>query len=111
MHSIRIAALAIAFSLLTTSSVRAQESNGDSKLPMANSPSVNYVMKPLTLAQQQARFEADQRMLRLQWNKWIAHDPLRPTMNASYMSNGVQRFYIPRRAVIVSAYAGNAWYW
>ncbi|MFN3189853.1 MAG: hypothetical protein ACE361_04965 [Aureliella sp.] len=80
-------------------------------LPLSNSPSTNYVSKPLTFAQQTARFEAEQRILRLQWNKWIGHDPLRPTMNASYMSNGVHRFYIPQRAAIVSPSAMRSWYW
>lgn len=108
--------LAVAMLLVLSHSIaaNAQENVVAEKapqLPLSNSPSTNYVSKPLTFAQQTARFEAQQRVLRMQWNKWIAHDPLRPTMNASYMSNGVQRFYIPQRAAIVSPSAMRSWYW
>lgn len=79
-------------------------------LPLSTSRSASQE-KPLTIAQQRARFAADQRMLRLEWNQWIGYEPLRPSMNSSYMSNGVQRYYIPSRGLIVSTGATNAWYW
>ena len=80
-------------------------------LPLSTSRSSAYQERPLTIAQQRAKFAADQRMLRLEWNQWIGHEPLRPFMNASYMSNGSPRYYIPSRGVIVSYGMGNAWYW
>ena len=81
-------------------------------LPLSNSPSVQYpAPAPLSFAQQQARFEAEQRTLRMAWNNWIGYSPLRPNMNASYMSNGLQQYYIPSRAVIVSTGHTRSWYW
>ena len=82
-------------------------------LPLATDRSASdYVGRPmLTIPQQRAKFAADQRMLRLQWNEWIGYSPLRPQMNGSYMSNGVHRYYIPRRGVIVSAGPSSYWYW
>lgn len=104
-----IAGMGLALCLAITAN--AQEAVQAEALPLSSSPSTEYTPKPLTYAQQMARFQAEQRMMRIQYNKWIAFDPLRPTMNASYMSNGVQRFYIPQRAAIVSAGQMRSWYW
>ena len=82
------------------------------KLPLTTSPYASVpAYKPLTIPQQRARFAAEQRMLRLEWNEWIGYSPLRPNMNASYLSNGMQRYYIPSRGVIVSAGRTSSWYW
>ncbi len=89
----------------------AQQPGEVSELPLSSSNASSYVSAPLTFAQQTARFEAEQRMLRMEWNKWIAHSPLRPHMNSSYMSNGAPRFYLPSRGVIVSAGYARTWYW
>lgn len=74
------------------------------------SPSVE-APKPLTFPQQVARYQAEQRMLRMQWNQWIGYSPLRPNMNSSYMSNGLNRYYIPSRGIIVTGNYHNGWYW
>ncbi|MCR9293167.1 MAG: hypothetical protein NXI32_10640 [bacterium] len=109
MKSFALAIFAIA---LTAAPLSGQEPLPDPDIPLSNSPSTSYASPPpLTYAQQTARFESEQRILRMQWNKWIGYEPLRPTMNASYMSNGVQRYYIPARGVIVSPAYANAWYW
>lgn len=106
---------ALAFALLMTvvihSQAVAQEPVESAPMPLSSSNAAQYVSAPLSFAQQTARFEAEQRRMRMEWNKWIGHSPLRPHMNASYMSNGVQRFYIPSRAVIVSAGYSHGWYW
>ncbi len=81
-------------------------------IPLSSSPSVSYMPAvPMTIPQQRALFAAEQRMLRLEWNRWIGYSPLRPHMNASYMSNGVRTYFIPGRSVIVSAGRTPAWYW
>lgn len=103
--------LALTFFVVGQSQCLAQEA-AEEPLPLTQSPSVKYVTtQPLSFAQQQARFEAEQRSMRLQWNNWIGYSPSRPNMNASYMSNGVQRYYIPSRALIVSAGYTRTWYW
>ncbi|MEZ6135493.1 MAG: hypothetical protein R3C53_11345 [Pirellulaceae bacterium] len=68
-------------------------------------------MKELSIAQQRAIFAANQRVLRMEFNNWIGYSPLRPNVNASYMSSGYPRYYIPSRGVFVSATGGRAWYW
>lgn len=110
MKSIAVAALApsIAWSV---AEVRAQEPLPEPNLPLSNTPSTAYEPAPLTYAQQIARFESEQRILRLEWNKWIGYDPLRPSMNASYMSNGLRHYYIPARGWIVSTGPARSWYW
>ena len=93
---------------------RAQEPLGkvDRPLPLGSSSSSSEFRPPeLTLVQQRAKFAADQRMLRTEWNNWIGYSPLRPHMNASYMSNGSPRYYIPSRGIIVSAGNAGTWYW
>lgn len=52
------------------------------------------VPQPLTIAQQRARFDADQRMLRMQWNKWIGYEPLRPSMPNAMMQNERNPYYL-----------------
>ena len=90
----------------------AQETAKDSKLPLAtNARASDYLPKPLTIAQQRAKFQADQIILRAEWYNWIGYSPLRPNVNGSYMSNGTPRYYIPSRGVIVSAGQARSWYW
>ncbi|MEM7474440.1 MAG: hypothetical protein AAF483_05550 [Planctomycetota bacterium] len=101
-----VLALLVAFS----SSLVGQEPKNDS-IPLTSTEASSYSVKPMTMAQQRAHFEAQQRMLRMEFNKWIGYSPLRPTMNSSYMSNGVQRYYIPSRGIIVSNYNTYSWYW
>lgn len=110
MQSIRIAVFGLGICLAWGAGAEAQQPP-EPVIPLTNSPSSEYMGQPLTYAQQIARFESDQRVLRLQWNQWIGYDPLRPTMNASYMSNGRQKYYIPSRSVIVSVGNSRAWYW
>lgn len=115
MFDIRKLALILAlisFAMLPTA-VRAQEASEDlPPMPLSNSPSAAYASyNSLSYAQQRARFADEQRAMRMEWNNWIGYSPLRPNMNASYMSNGLQRYYIPRRGVIVSAGPSSQWYW
>ena len=103
--------LALAFLAALQSNCAAQEADTEqSTLPLSNSASMSYA-PPLTFAQQTARFHAEQRAIRMEWNNWIGYSPSRPNMNANYMSNGVHRFYIPSRAVIISMGHTNGWYW
>jgi len=70
----------------------------DAPLPLSTNVSVGRydasVSKPLTIAQQRARFEADQRMLRMQWNKWIGYEPLRPAMPNPLTNNEMNPYYM-----------------
>ena len=50
--------------------------------------------QPMTIAQQRARFEADQRMMRMQWNKWIGYEPLRPSQPNPMMNNEMNPNYL-----------------
>ena len=112
MPTLKRLALACACALLMASVVNAQEFGElDQPAPKPTvSPSVQQP-KPLSFAQRTARYQAEQAMMRIQWNKWIGYEPLRPHMNASYMSNGSQRYYIPSRGLVVTGGSVNAWYW
>jgi hypothetical protein len=67
-------------------------------LPLSTTASLgNYeaaVSKPLTIAQQRARFEADQRMMRIQWNKWIGYEPHRPALHNALTNNEMNPYYM-----------------
>ena len=110
MKQFQIIAMAFMLCAAICSGVSAQEPGSPSdKMALSNSSSVTA--KPLTFPQQVARYEAQQRVMRMQWNASIGYSPLRPNMNASWMSNGVQVFYIPSRSVFVSTNSARAWYW
>lgn len=79
-------------------------------LPITNSTSGSQYYKLPSLAQQQAMYEAEQRIMRMEWNNWTGQSPLRPTMNASFMSYGFQSFYAPQRGILVNA-GHRGWYW
>lgn len=64
-------------------------------MPLSNSPSASdllYQHSPLTYRQQQARFVAEQTMLRMEWNKWHGYVPARPNTNSSYLTSGLYNF-------------------
>jgi len=84
------------------------------QLPVSESPSIQYYQyqtQPLTVAQQRARFEAEQRLYRMEWNNWAGYSPLRPTLNASYMSAIAPRYFVPSRGVLVHTGQARSWYW
>jgi len=105
-----VLATALCVQFFVQPSAQAQEPSRPLPLVSSNSPSDEVVKGP-SVIQQRAMFAAEQRMLRIEYNNWIGHSPLRPNMNASYMSNGLQRYYIPSRGVIVSAGNARSWYW
>ena len=110
MKQFRILMLMALLCIGVCSTVQAQEPISPSdKMALSNSSSVPQ--QALTFPQQVARFEAQQRVMRMQWNASIGYSPLRPNMNASWMSNGVQTYYIPGRSVFVSSSPTRAWYW
>ncbi len=81
-------------------------------LPISSSPSASsYAWKPMTFAQQRARFEAEQRALRMEWNNWIGYSPLRPSANASYMSNSYYSNYFSAQRGIMINTGRRGWYW
>lgn len=107
---VALAAVAICSMLVPTANAQEPVAVRDApRLPLTNSTS--YEVKPLTYAQQRARFVDQQRVMQMAFNRWIGYSPLRPNMNASYMSNGVQRYYIPSRGMIVSPSNVRTWYW
>ncbi|MGN6135492.1 MAG: hypothetical protein ACTHOU_13480 [Aureliella sp.] len=67
-------------------------------LPLTSpSPLAGYeavAPRPLSIAQQRARYEADQRMLRMQWNKWIGYEPLRPSQPNALTNNEMNPYYM-----------------
>ena len=52
------------------------------------------ISKPLTIAQQRARYEADQRMARMQWNKWIGYEPSRPALPNALTNNEMNPYFL-----------------
>lgn len=113
IHRLPLATFLLAAGLTFGQVVIAQQPTPNNPLPLSRTPSSGYMLepRPMSIPQQRAMFEADQRMLRMEWNKWIGYSPLRPNLNASYMSNGMQRYYIPSRGVIISAGNAYQWYW
>lgn len=105
-----LVAIALCVQFIVQSAAQAQEPSRPLPLASSNSPSDEVAAGP-SIIQQRAMFAAEQRMLRIEYNNWIGHSPLRPNMNSSYMSNGLQRYYIPSRGVIVSAGNARSWYW
>lgn len=80
----------------------------------AAAPFMNYshsLHKPLTVSQQRARFEAEQRLYRAEWNNWIGYSPLRPSLNSSYMSNIAPRYFVPSRGILIRTGQPLWWYW
>ena len=67
-------------------------------LPLSSTSSLSgyegTVQQPLTIAQQRARYDADQRMLRMQWNKWIGYEPLRPSQPNALTNNEMNPYYM-----------------
>ncbi len=62
-------------------------------LPLTTSTSAAmYFPKPLTYPQQMARFEAEQRTMRMERNRWLGLDPARPITNSSYTYSGLYNF-------------------
>lgn len=62
-------------------------------LPLTTSTSAAmYFPKPLTYPQQIARYEAEQRSMRMERNRWIGYEPARPNTNSSYMYSGLYNF-------------------
>jgi hypothetical protein len=83
-------------------------------LPLSNTPSMDHYhpqVSQFSIAQQRAWYAAQQNMYRQEWFNWIGYSPLRPTVNASYMSNGYPRYYVPSRGVITSGGAVRSRYW
>lgn len=72
---------------------QAQEPESANALPMTTSTSAAlYFPKPLTYPQQIARYEAEQRAMRMEYNRWIGFDPARPATNSSWMYSGLYNF-------------------
>lgn len=47
----------------------------------------------MTIAQQRARYDADQRMARMQWNKWIGYEPSRPSLPNALTNNEMNPYF------------------
>ncbi len=112
-------ALAIACAvaiMAVASNCNAQEFGGsdtsasDKPLSLTVSESVAATPKPLTYAQQRARFAEQQRLYRIEMRRMVGYSPLRPTVNASFQAYAPDRFYMPRRDVITMP-GVSMWYW
>jgi hypothetical protein len=83
---------------LSAGVTRADDTVVPPPLPLSSPTSLSgyegTVQQPLTIAQQRARYEADQRMLRMQWNKWIGYEPLRPSQPNVLMNNEMNPHYM-----------------
>ncbi len=91
----RVVPCLLAFATLA-SAARADETT--QSLPMSTTTSIGSyeatVSKPLTIAQQRARYDADQRMMRMQWNKWIGYEPARPALPYALTNNEWNPYYM-----------------
>ena len=104
--------LMTAFVCLPQNEVKAQDGAERAPLPITTSPSIARKRKALEYRQAVAQYQQQQMISRMEWNKWIGYSPLRPQMNASYMSNGVQQYYLPSQGRFISAgYTARTWYW
>jgi hypothetical protein len=84
--------LVVAALTAVTFQARAQEPEKD-VLPLTTSTSAAmYFPQPLTYPQQMARYEAEQRTMRMERNRWIGFDPARPITNSSYTYSGLYNF-------------------
>ncbi len=76
---------------IAASPLRADDPAPGQSLPLTTPGGIGSyegtISQPLTIAQQRARFDADQRMLRMQYNKWIGYEPLRPAMPNALTNN------------------------
>ncbi len=87
--------LVVAGTLSIVCQAQAQEPEASDTLPLSTSTSAaQYFPKPLTYSQQLARYEAEQRTMRIEHNRWIGFDPARPATNASYMYSGLYNFKV-----------------
>ena len=94
--------------------VVAQEGQSLTKPLPLSSPSTagyNQTAQAWSIIHERARVEAEGRLIRTEFNKWIGHSPARPSMNASYMTNGSPLYYIPARGQFVNAGLTRSWYW
>lgn len=104
-----IAAICCALLVLAAPTIAQDNAPESNSLPMTDSSSV-VAVKPLSLAQQRARYAADQRMIRIEFNNAIGYSPLRPTVSAGYMSYAPNRYFIHSRQAIVTP-GSYSWYW
>ncbi|GAB5405188.1 MAG: hypothetical protein Aurels2KO_34190 [Aureliella sp.] len=104
-----IAAVGCALVALAAQGIAQDTTNEQTSLPMTNSASV-VAAKPLTLAQQRARYAADQRVMRIEFNNAIGYSPLRPNLSAGYMGYVPNRYFIQTRQAIVTP-GHYSWYW
>lgn len=83
----------------------------DNALPLSDSSSLANQPRPLTYPQQVARFAAQQRVARIEFNRSIGYTPLRPTVNESVFAYSRSNYYMPATGGVYSPgyYAG--WYW
>ncbi|MBX3421256.1 MAG: hypothetical protein KF752_06830 [Pirellulaceae bacterium] len=119
LYGFRVACLGILVAL--AASVNAQEVQetlpAEAPLSRPTATSLSHAsgyyvpFKPLTISQQRARYEAEQRMYRTEWYQWIGYNPARPAVNASYMSFGEQYYYTPSRAAMFNTGPTRAWLW
>ncbi len=96
MHRQNIMLLLVVAALMSVPfQARAQQDLEHEKdvLPLTTSTSAAlYFPKPLTYPQQMARYEAEQRTMRMERNRWIGFDPARPVTNSSYTYSGLYNF-------------------
>ncbi len=95
--------------------IPAQEPD-QSPLPLST-PAVSrgypeYVPKQLTLSQQTARIQAEQRLMRMEGHKWAGYDTLRPTLSAGFTYDSRYIAYSPFRGrFVTNGWGSNTWFW
>lgn len=100
----------LGLALIGTISSAAAQNPADTNLvmPITNSPSaVMYAPMP-SFNQQLARFQAEQMAYRLEAYNWAGYSPLRPNVNASYMSSP---HYAPPHRGYMTNFTRRGWYW
>lgn len=109
----------LALACLLGSIAAADQSNSEpiplSTVPASSGYAESLYPKPLSFPQQQARFQAEQRMMRMEMNKWIGYEPLRPTVSANYifhMYRSPVDGYSPYRGRFISnGFGPSSWFW
>ncbi|MFO1064722.1 MAG: hypothetical protein U0892_12735 [Pirellulales bacterium] len=97
--SLRLTAVCLCAMVMAAVECRAQDDAAQTKtaLPLTTMTNLSEyqarVPAPLTISQQRARYAADMRMVRIEQNKNIGFEPLRPYQTAPLSNNEWNHYY------------------
>jgi hypothetical protein len=91
---------------ISTASAQAQP-EANPVMPITNSPSAAIYTPAPSFIHMRARFQAEQLMYRMEAYEWAGYSPLRPNVNASYMSAPT---YSPPHRGYMTNFTRRGWY-